>query len=211
MISSSRTVWFVSAGPRCANFKFWKKCLGDCLLLWFSLSICPVCIMLQNQKVKTIIQVVVLWGNNYLVGLLNVKHNAVDALLKLLLKPAHSDLLTTTRRLMGNMQAISITNVPGVECVELDVKQRILEHLQSDPSTMMNALNILEIYLNMDGLLLFKSKIHVLLPVLCSINLIPVSVFPLSLRSKPNSWSGELNRNWDWVGRENSCSTTSLH
>lgn len=71
--------------------------------------------------------------------------------------------------------------MPGVECVTLDVKQRILEHLQSYPSAMMNALNILEISLNVDGLPLFKSNNHALLPVLCSVNFNPVSVFPLSL------------------------------
>lgn len=40
------------------------------------------------------------------VTMFNVKHNADGSLLKLLVKHEHSDLLTTTRRLMGNTQAI---------------------------------------------------------------------------------------------------------
>ena len=118
------------------------------------------------------------------------KHNAVDALLKVLKKNGHPELPSTARTLLESTNEVDVETESGMQCVQFDVRGQILEHLKKYPQAVLEKLDSVDISLNVDGLPLFKSNNQSLWPVLCCINLSPKSIFPLSLAlvsSKPTS------------------------
>ncbi|CAB4036659.1 Hypothetical predicted protein, partial [Paramuricea clavata] len=130
---------------------------------------------LENYSLK---DKLVTWVNNF-----QVKHNAVDALLKLLKQSGHSELPSTARALLATPRLVSIGHKSEMEYVYFPLEKALLENFQSYP----DSVDTLEI-----GLIpLFKSSQSSLWPVLCGImNLTPVRIFPIALtygKSKPKN------------------------
>lgn len=113
-----------------------------------------------------------------------IKHNAVDSLLKILRKNGHPELPKTTRTLLETCESVNLQLKSGMKYIYLDCKEQLLKHLKMYP----HSVKELDLSLNVDGLPLFKSSSLSLWPVLCQINLSPYSVFPFALccgTSKP--------------------------
>ena len=90
-----------------------------------------------------------------------------------------------------------------MQYINLGLRPQITKHLKLSPSHAKNAIDALDISLNIDGLPLFKSSSKTLWPVLCMMsNLKSVKIFPVVLtlgKSKPENLiflqdiAGELN------------------
>lgn len=118
-----------------------------------------------------------------------IKHNAVDSLLKILRKNGHRELPKTARTLLETCESVNLQVKSGMQYIYLDCKEQLLKHLKMYPQSVLSNLRELDISLNVDGLPLFKSSCLSLWPVLCKINLSPYSVFPFALccgTSKPS-------------------------
>lgn len=123
-------------------------------------------------------------------SIFQIKHNAVDALLTILKRHGHADLPHTARTLLDRSNRHDVTTREGVATIKLNVSDQLSKHLSKYPTTVTDHLQSLDLSLNIDGLPLFKSSNLSLWPVLCSINLSPPCVFPLSLStaaSKPKT------------------------
>jgi len=119
-----------------------------------------------------------------------VKHNAVDALLKILKIHGHAELPYTARTLFANEKHYELTTKDAVESVQFNVADQVSKHLSRYPAAVTDHLQSLDLSLNVDGLPLFKSSNLSLWPVLCFINLSPACIFPLCLTtaaSKPKT------------------------
>ncbi|CAB4013323.1 Hypothetical predicted protein [Paramuricea clavata] len=125
------------------------------------------------------------WVNQY-----QVKHNAVDDLLKILQQSGHSELPATSRSLLRTARVIDIGQKSGMEYVYFPLEQALLENFLAYPKTLRESVDCLHISLNIDGIPLFKSSTGTLWPILCGImNFTPVKVFPVALTygaSKPH-------------------------
>ena len=138
---------------------------------------------LENCSLK---DELVTWVNNF-----QVKHNAVDGLLKLLKQSGHSELPSTARSLLATPRLVSIDHKSEMEYIYFPLENALLENFQSYPDSVKDSVDTLEISLNIDGIPLFKSSKSSLWPVLCGImNLTPVRIFPIALtygKSKPKN------------------------
>ncbi len=125
------------------------------------------------------------WTNQF-----QIKHNAVDSLLNILRENGHTELPKTARTLLATCDRVDWEVKSGMKYIYMGCKEQLIQHLKMYPSSVLGQMGELDIYLNIDGLPIFKSSNHALWPVLCKINLSPPSVFPFALcygASKPKN------------------------
>ncbi|RXN33139.1 transposase domain-containing protein [Labeo rohita] len=119
----------------------------------------------------------------------NIKHNAADALLKILRDRGHKHLPFTAKTLLKT-DPVESQMASGVECVQFGVTEQLIMCLNRYPYNYARDIIELEISLNVDGLPLFKSTGKSFWPVLCTVHLKPASTFPLAIaltEAKPKS------------------------
>ena len=110
------------------------------------------------------------WSSDF-----NVTQNAVDELLKILMRSGHSDLPKTARTLKNTDRTVNLELISGMEYIFLEVKQDHLNILQLFPSAQTEYVNELIPSLNIDGVPLFKNRKKSCWPILCAIvNLKPL-------------------------------------
>ncbi|KAJ8290145.1 hypothetical protein GJAV_G00009230 [Gymnothorax javanicus] len=115
-----------------------------------------------------------------------VKHNAVDDLLKILRSHGHTDLPSCSRTLLKTPREVKTTQKSGMEYVHSPVKEKLHDNLMRYPTEQVP--DCIDLSFNIDGLPLFKSSGKTMWPILCAVHLKPVSVFPITLTcggSKP--------------------------
>lgn len=110
-----------------------------------------------------------------------VKHNAVDHLLKVLQQHGHTDLPSTARTLLKTPRHLATIQKSGMEYFHYPLHQKLLEHLEKYPVEELQNHDTIDLSFNVDGLPLFKSSGRVMWPVLCAIHLNPIVVFPTTL------------------------------
>ena len=116
------------------------------------------------------------WTNDF-----NIKHNALDELLKLLQKSGHR-LPSSARSLLNSKRDVAVLHKSGMQYVFLDLVEQLRKFVRRAPHV-----TELELSINVDGLPLFKSSTTSLWPVLCGIvNVRPAQVFPISLSCGPS-------------------------
>ncbi len=116
------------------------------------------------------------WANKH-----QIRQCALDDLLKVLRSQGHDTLPDTTRTLLKTLRAVDIQNKSGMQYIHLSLSEEIEKVLKRYPCEGTSRIHSLEISLNIDGLPLFKSSSLSMWPVLCSIHLVPVIVFPVTL------------------------------
>ncbi|XP_076080684.1 uncharacterized protein LOC143051667 isoform X1 [Mytilus galloprovincialis] len=119
-----------------------------------------------------------------------IKQNALDKLLKILIKNGHKNLPSTARTLLQTKRHIDTQVVSDMEYYNFGLEKGLKTNLEKYPCELISQVNRVEISLNIDGLPLFKSSKKALWPVLCGINLKPMKVFAVTLTlgtSKPQS------------------------
>ncbi len=119
----------------------------------------------------------------------NIKHNAADALLKILRNQGHKHLPCTAKTLLKT-DHVESQKVSRVECVKFGVTEQLIMCLNRYPYDYARDIIEIEISLNVDGLPLFKSTGKCFWPVLCTVHLKPASTFPLAIaltEAKPKS------------------------
>ena len=127
----------------------------------------------QNELAK--------WANDY-----QVKHNAVDGLLKILKRHGHPDLPATARTLLQTPKTVETDIASGMEYVYLGVHEQLLKAYKTCKANIDDADSI-HLALNIDGIPLHKDTSKSLWPILCSItNASPVHVFPVALTYGPS-------------------------
>ena len=119
----------------------------------------------------------------------NIKHNAIDNLLKSFReKHGFKNLPATARTLLKTPRNVTVRHKSGMDYVYLGIKQQIQLFLSKYPDEICNNVSVLDISLNIDGLPLFKSTKAQLWPILCAIQVHPIQIFPVALcleKSKP--------------------------
>lgn len=127
-----------------------------------------------------------LWATDF-----QVKHNALNALLRLLKKSGHRDLPATARTLLHTVTEVKTEIKSDMEYYYFGVASELLKHFKMYPVHKKAQVDELEISLNIDGLPLFRSSQMEFWPVLCAIvNMHPTIVFPVALtcgKSKPKN------------------------
>ena len=106
-----------------------------------------------------------------------VKHNAVDSLLKLLKQSGHPNLPSTARSLLSTARIVDSQIKSGMEYLHFPLADVLLKNFHSYPASARENVDTLEISLNIDSIPLFKSSCSSLWPVLCGI----MNIFPVIL------------------------------
>jgi hypothetical protein len=126
------------------------------------------------------------WANEF-----QVKHTAVDSLVKLLKKCGHPDMPSTARTLLQTAREVPTEMKSGMTYVYLGLVEQLLKTMGKYPQEELEALSEIKLALNIDGIPIFKSSKNSLWPILCAVqNLSPVVVFPVALTfggTKPTS------------------------
>ena len=104
------------------------------------------------------------WENQFL-----VKQNALDNLLMLLKQNGHRNFPSSARTLLQTSRNISIEMKSGMEYVYFNVSDQILKHFKQYLADAVAEIDSIQIFLNIDGLPLFKISGKSLWPVLCAI------------------------------------------
>ena len=125
------------------------------------------------------------WANAF-----QVKHNAIDNLLKRLKHHGHQDLPSTARTLIKTPRNIQIDTKSDMDYYYIGVKEEIVKHFAKYLDALKTEVSHIFISFNIDGLPFFKSTNKALWPILCAINLEPMETFPVALafeHSKPKN------------------------
>ena len=128
---------------------------------------------------------IIAWANTY-----QIKHNAIDSLLKLLRKNGHHELPASAKTLLKTVRDIMLDTKSDMQYTFFGVESEIVKNLDKYPQEIKDNIDFLDISLNVDGLPLFSSSSQTLWPILCSLHLQPLSIFPLALsfgKSKPSN------------------------
>ena len=126
------------------------------------------------------------WANNN-----GIKHVALDELLPILRKAKQKDLANlpkTARTLLNTKRTVATEQKSGMEYVNLDAERSLVAYWKRYHPNVRERTRTIPIALNIDGLPLFNSNKKCMWPVLCAIQVEPVTVFPISLTyggSKP--------------------------
>ena len=115
---------------------------------------------------------------------------AATELLKIINSHFETDLPNDSRTLLKTVRTVDVEQKSGMDYVNLGVKDQLRANLSKYSEETMACIQEVSISLNIDGLPLFKSTCKSLWPVLCSINIKPVVVFPIVLtfgKSKPRN------------------------
>ncbi len=124
------------------------------------------------------------WVDGY-----QIKHNAVDSLLKILKKNGHDQLPKSARSLIKPARYVPIYEKSGMQYIYFPVKEELMWQFLRYQTMMKESMTTLELSLNIDGLPLFKSSNKTLWPVHCGImNVELVVILPVALTygsSKP--------------------------
>ena len=133
---------------------------------------------------KSLRQDIAGWANHN-----GIKHTHLDDLLKILRRHGHNDLPSTARSLLQTPQNITIERKSGMDYIYFPIAERIKAHFEQYSGEIVKNIDTISISLNVDGVPIFKSSLKTLWPILCSINIAPVKVFPVALtlgKSKPS-------------------------
>ena len=125
---------------------------------------------------SSLVDVLPEWINKF-----QIKHNAVDALLKLLKPYNHPDLPSTARTLLKTDRVVATEIKSGMSYYYFGLNNQIRKHLALFPVGVVDQLDQLDISLHIDGLTLFKSTSKTVWPILCALHLDPMQVFPVTL------------------------------
>ncbi|KAL0965679.1 hypothetical protein UPYG_G00284340 [Umbra pygmaea] len=110
-----------------------------------------------------------------------VKHNAVEILLKLLQSHGHPQLPSTARTVLKTAKELKTVEKSGMQSLHYSLKEMLFETLNRYPAQLVHDLETLEVSFNVDGLPLFKSSGKSMWPVLCVVLLSPGTIFPSKL------------------------------
>ena len=139
----------------------------------------------------------------------HIKHNALDFLLKLLIKYGFKHLPSTARTLLGTQRHITTITKSGMEYLYLGLEFMLLNQLETLHDDALTVATI-ELIFNVDGLPLFDSSRKTVWPILCAIMVNPVIIFPVALLygdGKPS----DLNFLDDWVAELDRLIVTGIH
>ncbi|XP_039503150.1 uncharacterized protein LOC120459779 [Pimephales promelas] len=131
---------------------------------------------LDNHSDGTLFEALAAWTSEF-----QVKHNAVDRLLKLLQSHGHPQLPSTARTLLKTPREVKTVEKSGMVSLHYQLKEKLVETLDRYPVQLVSDLETLELSFNVDGLPLFKSSGKSMWPVLCAVMLSPVTIFPTTL------------------------------
>lgn len=111
-----------------------------------------------------------------------VKHNAIDDLLKILRDTYAPTLPKTARTFLKTPKHVDVNEKSGMQYIYIGIKEQLqFEIRKVKPETLEN-LDIVTLSFNVDGLPLFKSSLGQMWPILCSLREpLPVRVFPVAL------------------------------
>ena len=121
--------------------------------------------LLDNSDETSLEDRLVNWVNTF-----NVKHNAVDSLLKFLKGTGHPNLPSTARSLLSTTRVVDTQVKSGMQYLHYPLEDILLRNFLSYPPSARENVEILELALNIDGIPLFKSSRSSLWPVLCGEN-----------------------------------------
>jgi len=125
------------------------------------------------------------WMNRH-----DIKRTAADDLLKLLKGHGHTSLPSSARTLLKTDRMVVSEEKSGMNYIYLGLGNTLVKNFDKYPDEIKQTTKILHIALNVDGLPLFHSSNTVLWPVLCSILIQPITVFPIAItcgKSKPEN------------------------
>ena len=118
----------------------------------------------------------------------NIKHNALDGLLKLLRKSGHNHLPATARTLLKTSQNVELMEISGMQYFYFGLEKQLKQNFLKYSENIRINTDTLLLLLNIDGLPIFSSSGACVWPVLCELLLQPKIVFPVVLtfgNSKP--------------------------
>ena len=140
----------------------------------------------REDKVDlSLCQGLVEWINRH-----SIKHTAADDLLKLLKTHGHESLPSSARTILKTDRQVTTEDKSGMKYVYLGLETSVVKHFDKYPLEIKQQTNVLPIALNIDGLPLFRSSNTVFWPILCSILIPPITVFPIAVTcgtSKPEN------------------------
>ena len=114
----------------------------------------------------------------------SIRLTAMDELLGILRSADAKELRQlpkTARALMKTKRTVETQVKSGMDYVNLGVEKSIMINFQKYPESVRSQITTIPLSLNVDGMPLFNSSKLSMWPVLCSIQLEPVTVFPLSI------------------------------
>ena len=178
-------------GPQCDNV-IEDRCLftdADSDVVWDVIDAHDTGLLSSSDSEReddvALYQGLVEWVNKH-----SIKHTAVDDLLKLLKSHGHDSLPSSARTLLKTDRQVTSEDKSGMKYVYLGIETSVVKHFDKYPLEIKQQTNILPIALNIDGLPLFRSSNTVLWPILCSILIQPITVFPIAVtcgKSKPEN------------------------
>ncbi|CAC5378361.1 unnamed protein product [Mytilus coruscus] len=130
----------------------------------------------ESTYMETLSDDLAAWINEF-----QIKHNAVDNLLKILQKHGHSDIPSTARTILKTKRNIVTEMKSGMEYLYYSLSDQLINVIDKYPQEVRDNITNLEISLNIDGLPLFKSSSKSVWPVLCAVHLDPLLIFTVAL------------------------------
>lgn len=129
------------------------------------------------------------WANGF-----RVCQNALDALLRILIKHGHNSLPRCARTLLQSKRRVDTSTKSGMEYYYLGVKHKLSEVLAQYAEPQLQHITEVSLSFNIDGIPMYKSACNSLWPILCGVtihpfNIINSDIFPVALcygRTKPS-------------------------